>query len=234
MAQNKTLKWARRVTTVVLIPLLAFTIYVQIVNRNSDGMTGKQKIMKAVYPLLMGWNKLTGNNRTILRSATSVSAPSSVYDISVEFNDGSVVSLGSFQGKKLLLVNTASNCGYTNQYAALEDLRKRYNHKLEIIAFPANDFKEQEKASDAEIQQFCTNVFQLGFPISKKTVVIKADQQHPVYKWLTSEKLNGWNNQAPSWNFSKYLIDERGRLTHYFDPGIDPLSKEMIQAINSK
>jgi glutathione peroxidase len=231
MMRNKTWKRLRSAFYIVLIPVLIFIIFVQLVNINSKDMTGRQKVMKAIYPLLMTWNKLTGSNRMVLKPQTPVLPKTSFYDLSAELNNDSVVHMESFKGKKILLVNTASNCGYTNQYAGLEDLYNRYQDKLQIIAFPANDFKEQEKSGDAEIQQFCSVNFGVGFPVAKKTIVIKQQGQHPVYEWLTDKMQNGWNDQAPNWNFSKYLIDEHGKLTHYFDPGIDPLSKEMIAAI---
>jgi glutathione peroxidase len=221
----------RIVVYMILIPLLLFIIYVQITNINSKDMTGRQKVMKTVYPLLMTWNKLTGNNRMVLKPQAPVLPGTSFYNLSAELNDGSVIHMTSLKGKKVLLVNTASDCGYTNQYAALQDLYKQYQDRLQIIAFPANDFKGQERSDDAEIRQFCSVNFRLGFPIVKKAIVIKHEDQHPIYKWLTNKTQNGWNDHAPNWNFSKYLIDEQGRLTHYFDPGIDPLSKEMIIAI---
>lgn len=137
----------------------------------------------------------------------------------------------SLQGKKILLVNTASNCGYTGQYSELQQLSEQYADKLAVIGFPANDFKEQEKDGDDAIAQFCQVNFGVQFPLARKSSVVKGLQQNAVFAWLSNKQQNGWNDQAPSWNFSKYLIDESGTLTHYFGPAVSPLSKEVTNAL---
>lgn len=156
-----------------------------------------------------------------------------VYELDVQLNNGQSVPLSTYKGKKLLLVNTASNCGYTGQYNELQELYERYKNQLTIIAFPANDFAEQEKGTDEEIARFCQVNFGVSFPLARKSVVINSNEQNPVFNWLTSKKLNGWNEQAPTWNFSKYLVNEEGTLTHYFDPSISPLSAEVVKAVES-
>lgn len=196
-------------------------------------MTIRQRIMKLLYPVLMKLTKATGKNSLILQNKND-QPMSSIYDLSVQLNNGKTVSLEQFRGKKLLLVNTASNCGYTNQYEALQELYGKYPGKLEIIGFPANDFHEQEKGTDDEIAQFCKVNFGVTFPLVKKSVVVPSDNQHPVYRWLTNKQENGWNEQAPTWNFSKYLLDEQGHLTNYFDPSVSPLSKEVVSAVENK
>ena len=103
-----------------------------------------------------------------------------------------------------------------------------------IIGFPANDFKEQEKGNDDDIASFCKLNFGVSFPLASKSVVVKTAQQNPVFNWLTHAAQNGWNEQAPSWNFSKYLVNEEGVLTHYFDPAIDPMSDAVTKAITEK
>lgn len=213
------------------ILIVAFIAYVLIVNRNTTGLTTRQKVAKAFYPLLIGITKLTGKNTTMLTNDKKVTPKQSLYDLSVVLNNGDSVPLNNYKGKKVLLVNTASNCGYTNQYESLEELHKHFKNSLVVIGFPANDFAEQEKANDEEIAQFCKINFGVTFPLVKKSTVVKQPGQHPVYQWLTSSGQNGWNDQAPSWNFSKYLIDEQGMLTHYFDPSISPMSEEVVQAI---
>jgi glutathione peroxidase len=110
-------------------------------------------------------------------------------------------------------------------------LYQRFSNKLEIIAFPANDFKEQEKGNDEEIAQFCKVNFGVTFPLAKKSVVVKSADQNDIFKWLTNKNQNGWNDQPPSWNFSKYLLNEQGELTHYFGPSVSPLSEEVLKAI---
>ena len=103
-----------------------------------------------------------------------------------------------------------------------------------MIGFPANDFKEQEKGTDEEIMQFCKLNYGVTFPLMKKSVVIRSAGQNPVFQWLTDSAKNGWNNKYPSWNFSKYLVNENGILTNYFDPSVSPLGKEIREAIEKK
>jgi glutathione peroxidase len=158
----------------------------------------------------------------------------SFYDLEATRNNGETFEFAALKGKKVLVVNTASNCGYTGQYAELQDLYNRYKNEIEILAFPANDFKEQEKGTDAEIAEFCRLNFGIGFPLMKKTSVIAGEAQHPVYRWLTDPAKNGWNSRTPEWNFSKYLVDEQGRLTHYFGASVSPLDDELISAIREK
>ncbi len=143
------------------------------------------------------------------------------------------MDFSTLKGKKILLVNTASNCGYTNQYNDLQKLHQRYSDKLVVLGFPANDFKEQEKGNDEEIAQFCQVNFGVSFPLAKKSRVVKSVEQNPVFNWLTDKSKNGWTNKQPSWNFAKYLVNENGILTHYFDPSISPLDKQVISAIES-
>jgi glutathione peroxidase len=197
-------------------------------------MTGRQRILKAVYPLWIAITKLMGKNTKVLANAKQVQPGESIYDLSVPLNNGSTLPLQQLKGKKLLLVNTASNCGYTNQYEDLQQLYQKFNNQLEIIAFPANDFKEQEKGSDNDIAQFCKINFGVTFPLAKKSVVVKSADQNNIFKWLTDKTKNGWNEQPPSWNFSKYLVDEEGKLTNYFDPSVSPLSEEIIKAVKSR
>jgi glutathione peroxidase len=197
-------------------------------------MTGRQRILKIVYPLWIAFTKLLGKNTKILANAKKVRPVQSIYDLTVPLNNGNALPLNTYKGKKLLLVNTASNCGYTNQYDDLQKLYKQFDNQLEIIAFPANDFKEQEKGSDSDIAQFCRVNFGVTFPLAKKSVVVKSAEQNKIFGWLTSKSKNGWNEKAPTWNFSKYLIDEQGTLTHYFDPSVSPLSEEVVQAVKKK
>jgi glutathione peroxidase len=155
----------------------------------------------------------------------------SFYDLKMIANNGEQFDFTSLKGKKVMLVNTASACGYTNQYEDLQKLSEKFKDRLVILGFPANDFKEQEKGSDEEIAQFCKVNFGVTFPLMKKSVVKKTPEQNAVYRWLTDPARNGWNEQEPSWNFSKYLVNEEGTLTNYFDPSIEPMSKEVESAI---
>lgn len=196
-------------------------------------MTGRQRILKIAYPLWIAFTKLMGRNTKILANAKNIKPAQSIYDLSVSLNNGNSLPLQSFKGKKILLVNTASNCGYTNQYEDLQNLYQQFNNQLQIIAFPANDFKEQENGSDNDIARFCQVNFGVTFPLAKKSVVIPSGDQNNIFQWLTDKSKNGWNEQSPSWNFSKYLVNEQGTLTHYFDPSVSPLSAEVIKAVKT-
>jgi glutathione peroxidase len=194
-------------------------------------MTIRQTVLKAIYPLWMFLSRLFGKRSKVLVNKKHILPPHSFYNLSTPLNNGALLSFSSLKGKKLLLVNTASDCGYTNQYDDLQKLYEEYNDKLTVIAFPANDFGKQEKGSDEEINNFCKINFGVTFPIALKAPVIKGDSQQMVFQWLTDKTKNGWNNKPPSWNFSKYLVSEEGVLTNYFDPAVSPLSEEVKKAI---
>jgi glutathione peroxidase len=197
-------------------------------------MTLKQRFLKIVYPLWIAFTKLMDKNTKVLTNTKNVQPAESIYELQVPLNNGNNLSLEAYKGKKIMLVNTASNCGYTNQYDDLQKLYQQFNNQLVIIAFPANDFKEQEKGSDSDIAQFCKVNFGVTFPLAKKSVVVNSNEQNSIFNWLTNKAKNGWNEKAPTWNFSKYLIDEQGTLTHYFDPSIGPMSGEVINAIGRR
>jgi glutathione peroxidase len=213
------------------VVLCSAVVYFFIVNRNSKAMTGKQKVMKAVYPLLTGVTRLFGKRSDVFMNRENKAPVVSIYDLPVKLNSGSQLDLKELKGKKILFVNTASDCGYTRQYEELQELQNKYAGTLQVIGFPANDFSEQEKGSDEEIMKFCKLNYGISFPLSTKTVVVKMGPQNAVFRWLSDKSLNGWNDKAPSWNFSKYLVDENGMLTHYFDPSVSPLGQEVISAV---
>ena len=224
------MKFLKRFLLVVAILLLTFVAYVFYVNRNSKNMTFRQKVLKAVYPALMWWTNLRGKNTTKLENGNKQPAVS-FYSLKSTLNSGNNFDFSALKGKKILLVNTASHCGYTEQYDALEKLYEQQKDRLVVLGFPANDFKQQEKGSDEEIARFCKLNFGVTFPLMKKSVVIKGSEQNEVYQWLTDSTKNGWNNKPPSWNFSKYLVDENGVLTNYFDPSVSPLSNDVLKEI---
>lgn len=212
---------------------LAFFGYVLIVNRNTGNMTARQKILKTIYPMLAWTNKLSHKNRDVFGHAP-MPAPVSLYSLQVELNDGTSLDMASLKGKKILFVNTASDCGYTAQYEQLQKLYSQYDPAVIVIGFPANDFKEQEKGSDEEIAGFCKKNFGVSFPLAKKSVVVKSPAQHIIFQWLTDASKNGWNQQAPTWNFCKYLVNEEGALVNFFGPGIEPMSEDIIKAAELK
>lgn len=196
-------------------------------------MTLRQKVLQIVYPFLIKLGKLKGGTQVAINKK-NIKAMAPFYELNVRLNNNSPINFNSLRGKKVLLVNTASNCGYTNQYAELEQLYEQNKERLVIIGFPANDFKEQEKGTDEEIAQFCQLNFGVTFPLAKKSSVVKSAQQHSVFQWLSHKELNGWNDREPNWNFSKYLVNEEGVLTHFFDPTVSPLSKEVLSAVHDK
>lgn len=191
-------------------------------------MTIKQRIIKLIYPLIMR----SGINNTRNFNAENRVPRRSLYDLTITLNSGKEVLLDTFRGKKILVVNTASNCGYTPQYEQLQQLYKQYHQQLEIIGFPSNDFKEQEKGSDEDIARFCQVNYSVTFLLVKKSSVVKGPGQHPVFRWLSHASENGWNDAAPSWNFCKFLISGDGTLVECFEPGVSPLSKEITEAIS--
>ncbi len=195
-------------------------------------MTIKQKLLGAVYPALIKLTKLAGKNNAVLHNEKMMAPVSSIYNLIFQLNTGKEQALAVFKGKKFLFVNTASECGYTAQYAALQKIHQQYGNKVTVLGFPANDFGEQEKGDDASIEQFCTINFGVTFPLAKKSVVLKGEAQNDIYNWLTNPQKNGWNAKAPGWNFCKYLVNENGVLTHYFDPSVSPLSAEFLNAVN--
>ena len=176
---------------------------------------------------------VTQRTDTNTASLANVSADPLIpfYSLPTTLTNGSQLDLNSYRGKKILLVNTASDCGYTPQFDGLEELYQQFKESLVVLAFPANDFKEQEKGADENIAAFCKINFGVTFPLMKKSQVIKGAGQNEIFEWLTSKDKNGWNDQAPTWNFCKYLLNENGRLTHFFASSVDPLSSEVINAV---
>ena len=193
-------------------------------------MTTKQTILKLLYPVLTTVTRFAGKGTKILKSDKM--AEVSFYTLKATLNSGELLDFSTFKNKRLLIVNTASECGYTPQYDALQALHEKYKDSLQIIGFPANDFGAQEKGSDEAIAEFCRVNFGVTFPLVKKSTVVKKAGQHEVYQWLTDEAKNGWNYVAPSWNFCKYLINEEGNLTHFFEAGVDPMGKEVKNALS--
>lgn len=192
--------------------------------------TFKQKMLRSMYPMIRKLGK-KGKNGTVLTNDRRISPLSSFYDLHVMLNSGTILNFSEFRGKKVILVNTASNCGYTGQYSELQALHERFGDKVHIIAFPANDFAEQEKSDDKEIAQFCQVNYGVTFPVALKGVVLKNAQQQMVFKWLTDQNMNGWNDHEPDWNFGKYIISEEGVLTHYFGPSVSPLEEVFLNAL---
>jgi glutathione peroxidase len=169
-------------------------------------------------------------------AATEVSGQQkpSFYDYTVTTLDGKEFPLSQLKGKKVLVVNTASKCGFTPQYAALEALYQKYGgDKFVIIGFPANNFLRQEPGTNAEIKEFCTRNYGVTFPMMSK-ISVKGGDQHPLYNWLTSKKLNGVADAKVTWNFQKFLIDEQGHWVATYPPAEKPDSPAIVKWIEGK
>jgi glutathione peroxidase len=181
-------------------------------------MTLRQRILRKVYPFIM---KLTGKTASVKLGDAAPNQP--VYATPLRSLQDQPLALSAYAGKYLLIVNTASDCGFTGQYSELQQLANQFSDKLVVLGVPSNDFKEQEKGDAFEIAAFCQRNYGVQFPLAEKAVVKKGKSQHTLFQWLSNADLNGWNNQAPTWNFSKYLLDPTGKLVGYFDPGVSPL-----------
>ena len=180
------------------------------------------------------WSTNSNGKKQLLENKNGVTPSMSFYDLTMNAIDGTPFNFSNLKGKKILIVNTASDCGYTGQYEALEKLQQQYKEQLVVIGFPANDFKGQEKSDNQNIAAFCKKNYGVSFPLMEKSIVIKKNQQNLVHKWLSDPSLNGWCNQEPVWNFCKYLINEQGVLVNYFPMTIDPLDPLVIAAIEKK
>jgi glutathione peroxidase len=196
-------------------------------------MSYRQSILKAMYPVIMLPGKMFGAQKSIKTNTDNKLPLVDLFAQKITLNNGTEIVLNQFKGKKILLVNTASDCGYTGQYAELEKLHQQYLNELIIIGFPANDFKGQEKKGDDAIAEFCKINYGVSFFLAKKSVVIKGADQNPVFDWLSNNAKNGWCSQAPVWNFCKYLVNENGVLTHFFSQTISPLDAQVIAAIET-
>jgi glutathione peroxidase len=167
-------------------------------------------------------SKLTGMGIGISTNNKKIIASENFYSLTAKANNGEEVRFEKFRGKKVLLVNLASQCGYTPQYNELEDLYQLHKNQIVVLGFPSNDFGGQEPGTDEEIENFCKVNFGITFPLFYKDHVAGKNKQ-PVYQWLTNADKNGWNNKEPSWNFYKYLVDEKGNLDKIFSSSVSPL-----------
>lgn len=185
----------------------------------------KYNSMKKIYVISLFFIMAT----SIFNSALS-STP--FYDLSAIDINGDSFSFEQLKGKKVMIVNTASKCGYTPQYAELQELYEQFKDKdFVIIAFPANNFMRQEPGTNLEILEFCSVNFGVTFPMMEK-ISVKGKDMHAVYQWLTLKENNGVKDSSVKWNFQKYLIDEKGNLVDVLPSRTSPLSDEVIEWIN--
>jgi glutathione peroxidase len=178
-----------------------------------------------MYPVIMFPGKLMGAKNASKLNTENKQPQKDFYALQAILNNGDTLSFETFRGKKVLLVNTASDCGYTGQYKELEALYQQHKDNLIVVGFPANDFKGQEKKSDADIASFCKVNYGVTFLLMRKGSVVKGSEQQGVYEWLSSANANGWCNQAPVWNFCKYVVSEEGVLQAYFPQTVSPLDE---------
>jgi len=156
----------------------------------------------------------------------------SIYDFKIAGLEGKEIDFSAYKGKKILIVNTASQCGYTPQYAELQKLYEKYQDKLVVIGFPANNFGGQEPGSNAEIAGFCKRNYGVSFPMTEK-VSVKGEDAHPIFKYLEEEaKKLGIQAPVVKWNFTKFLIDENGNLVKVFPSKVSPTSEEITVYLN--
>lgn len=148
-----------------------------------------------------------------------------LYDFTINGLDGQPISFDRYKGKNVLIVNTASRCGYTPQYADLEKLHEQYGEQVTVLGFPANNFMWQEPGTNQEIAEFCEVNYGVKFQLFEK-ISVKGNDQHPLYQWLEAK-----SGHRPSWNFCKYLIDKNGDVVSYYSSKVNPLDKEIIRKI---
>ncbi|MGZ4048562.1 MAG: glutathione peroxidase, partial [Bacteroidia bacterium] len=166
-------------------------------------------------------SKLTGLGISVKNNNTNKNAPVSFYSLKATTNSGEEITFEKYRGKNVLLVNLASQCGFTPQYKELETLHQQ-NKDLVILGFPSNNFGAQEPGSDDEIAEFCKINYGVTFQLFKKGDVMGKNKQ-PVYQWLSDETKNGWNKEEPKWNFYKYHVDENGNLLSIYSSSVSPL-----------
>ncbi len=206
-------------------------IAVSVLLMKKKDMSYRQSILKTMYPVIMFPGKLVGAKNASKLNTDNKQPQKDFYALNAVLNNGDTLSFESFRGKKVLLVNTASDCGYTGQYKELETLYQQYKNNLIVVGFPANDFKEQEKKSDADIATFCKVNYGVTFLLMRKGSVVKGSEQQTVYQWLSNAGANGWCNQAPVWNFCKYVVSEEGVLQAFFPQTVSPLDQVVVSQI---
>ncbi|UEG51076.1 glutathione peroxidase [Ferruginibacter lapsinanis] len=171
-------------------------------------------------------------NTTEMNTPISVApiTTQSIYDFKVESLDGGTINFADFKGKKILIVNTASECGFTPQYEGLEALYQKYKDRLVIVGFPANNFGGQEPGTNADIKEFCKKNYGVTFPMAAK-ISVKGDDTAPIYKWLCNKSENGVLDAEVGWNFGKFLLDEKGTLLNYFPSKVAPMDEEIVSKL---
>ncbi len=180
---------------------------------------------KLVYHLLLLLKKKDiktrpNNTKTPMNTKT-------FYDFKLRSIEGKEIDFSAYKGKKVMIINTASACGFTPQYDDLQKLHKTHGNKLALLGFPANNFGGQEPGTNDEIGAFCRKNFGVTFQLFEKVDV----KENELFKWLSDKDQNGWNTDAPNWNFCKYLINENGELVKFYSSSINPMSEEILKML---
>ena len=175
--------------------------------------------------LACGFKKVATRPDSGLQESTA-----SIYDFKMTAITGEEIDFKQYKGKKLLIVNTASECGFTPQYEDLQQLHELQGENIVILGFPANNFGEQEPGTDSEILSFCKENYKVTFQMFSK-ISVEGSDMAPLYQWLTDKSKNGWNEEVPNWNFCKYYINEKGELMKFYASAINPMSKELLENI---
>ena len=160
-----------------------------------------------------------------------MSAMTTIHKFKVEGISGEEINFADFKGKKILVVNVASECGYTPQYQQLQELYEAFKDKLIIVGFPCNDFGAQEPGNNAEIKTFCTLKYGVEFPLAAKITILNTPG-HPIYQWLCNRNKNGKLDSTVEWNFNKYLLDENGQLVAFYPSSVDPFDEKILSWIS--
>lgn len=192
------------------------------------------RILTAFIFLMVFTTACSSNTITPPQQDTTpvMAAPNSIHRFTVAAIDGGTIDFSSFKGKKILIVNTASECGYTPQYADLEKLYEQYKDKLVIVGFPANNFGGQEPGANETIKSFCQKNYGVSFPLAAK-ISVTGDDIAPIYKWLCNKTENGVLDATINWNFNKFLLDENGYIIAKFESSVKPLSEEITEKLKN-
>ncbi|MEN4760299.1 glutathione peroxidase [Chryseobacterium sp. C39-AII1] len=188
--------------------------------------------MKKIFLLMLSFvaflQSCMNQKSEVSKAKTNELMGKSIYDFKVESLDGKEINFADFKGKKILIVNTASECGFTPQYADLEKVSEEYKDKVVVVGFPANNFGGQEPGTNTEIGAFCQKNYGVTFPLAAK-VSVKGDDTAPIFKYLTEKDLNGVKNTTILWNFTKFLVDENGKLIDSFVSTTKPTSDSITK-----
>lgn len=176
-------------------------------------------------------NKVASSPSTTEATPVLTSSAPSFYSLSATSLDGQTIAMEQYKGKKIIILNVASKCGYTPQYADWQAFYEKNKDNVVVLGFPCNQFGGQEPGEAAEIEGFCQKNYGVTFQMFEK-IDVKGAEQSAVYKWLTDPAQNGWNSEVPSWNFCKYVIDEKGKLTHFFGSKIKPENEEFQKSMD--